>query len=232
MAIAYRSISQAYDASFAVSSLNIAAPSGAVVGDGEELMVSIFTIAPTNPPLPQAITGWTLNSSGSIDNLGAGVINIRTTNYTRNAGTAVATETVSTTGGTNAGIACTRKAFTGQNPAGYFGQVNWGALTSAGTSLVVPSQTTTRDDSFVSYYVAQPNAQTITPPGTLTERVDNGSTGVSSHDAIQAVAGAVGTRTFTLAGSAQAQYGYAEYYSAKSLPFVRPRQPMAALLAM
>lgn len=212
MAISYRGITQAYDASFGVNSLTIAAPSGTVVGDGEELWVSIFTIAPGNPPLPQAISGWTLRSSSSIDNLAGGLLNVRSTLYTRNAGAAAKTETVATTGGTNAGIAITRKSYSGQDPAGYFGQVNWGVLSSAGTSLVVPSQTTGRANSQVSYHVTQTVAQSITPPGTLTERVDNASMGISNHDAIQASAGAVGTRTFTLPSSAQAQYGYGEFY--------------------
>jgi len=218
--IAFRACVQAYDASFSVSSLNIAAPTGTQSNDGEEMWVTIAALAPANPPLPSTPANWTSRGSSTTSLLGAGAINVRTTLFTRTRGTTVQTESVSTAGGVNALIAITRKSFSNTNAAEYFGQVNWGAQTSAGTSLVVPSQTTTRANSLVSYYIAQTTAQSVTPPGTLTERVDNASTGASSHDAIQVTAGAVGTRTFTLPSSAQAQYGYAEYYSDNAFSLV------------
>lgn len=223
--LAHRAVTATYDASFTVSSLNVAAPSGTVSSDMEEMWVGTASIYPTAAPTVNALTGWTnQGNSGSLSFMAQGV-NARLTLLTRT-GTTVQTESVSIS--SNGLISIVRRSAQNPNSTGYFGQVSFGQLAAA-TTLVVPGITTVRNNSMVSWQINQLVAQTITPPGDLTERFDNASTGISIHDRIITSPSATGNKSFTVSSSAPCFYGVAEYYSANT--YTLPADPKALTLA-
>lgn len=223
--LAHRDVTSMYDATFTVSSLNIAAPSGTVSSDMEEMWVGTASISPTAAPTVNALTGWTnRGNSGSLAFTAQGV-NARLTLLTRT-GSTVQTESVSIS--SNGLISIVRRSAQNPNSTGYFGQVSFGQLTAA-TTLVVPGITTVRNNSMVSWQINQLVAQTITPPGDLTERFDNASTGISIHDRIITSPSATGNKSFTVSSSAPCFYGVAEYYSANT--YTLPTDPKALTLA-
>jgi hypothetical protein len=141
--------------------------------------------------------------------MAGGLINGRVTLFYRIEPSSPGSATL--TSSANSAHAWTRVTHDNPDTAAPFGQVSFNSWT--GTSVVASSITTTKDNALVAMYVAQGVAQACTPDASLTERSDNATYGVEEADAIQATAGATGSKTATVPASTDGMWGLAEFWS-------------------
>ena len=237
-ALAFRSAVDGGDTSLTTSSVAVSLPSGTASGDLMTVWAGAAVFAPTAAPTISTPAGWTLAGSQAVS-IASGAINARLHLFYRVAGASEGSVTLDT-GGTNAIFTYARQSY--RNPAASpFGQVSWGSG-GPGTSAALGSLTTTSDNALLAAFVAQGVAQNITPPASMTERVDNATFGIAAADEVFPEAGAAGTRTFALPSSADYAWGIAEFASAvtppdaSSIPYPYPhrfsRAPRAGRLAL
>lgn len=212
--LAFRSQTNGGNNTLTVSSVSAPLPAGTVQNDLMIIWCGAGVSAPATAPTISTPAGWTnAGNSGSI-NLPSISFNIRIHCFYKIAGASEGAETLST-GGTNAAFSFIRETFDNPDTTTPFGQVTWGSDT--GTTCDVASMTTGAANALINAYVAQSKAQGATPPGSMTERADNTTYGVSAADEIQASAGATGIKSFTLATTADSAYGFAEFRSETSV---------------
>lgn len=230
--LAFRSASDAGSNTGTVNNVDVALPTGTASGDLQTIWVGVGVAAPGTPPNVGTPSGWTLPSggtSGTISLLG-GTFNVIFKLFYKIAGGSEGTVNLANDGGSNSTFSVLRKSY--QNPDGTtpFGQVSWSPSAGGpGTSVVVPSITTGEPNALIDILIQQGAAANCTPPGSMTERIDNATYGYSCADEIIPAAGATGTRTFTIPGSADYLYGIAEFRSANPpVITVQPTDQIAA----
>ena len=213
-ALAFRSAVDGGDTSLTTSSVAVSLPSGTASGDLMTVWAGAAVFAPSSAPTISTPSGWTLAGSQAVS-IVSGAINARLHLFYKVAGASEGSVTLDT-GGTNAIFTYARQSY--RNPAASpFGQVSWGSG-GPGTSAALGSLTTTSDNALLAAFVAQGVAQNITPPASMTERVDNATFGIAAADEVFPEAGAAGTRTFTLPSSSDYAWGIAEFASAVTPP--------------
>lgn len=213
-ALEFRSAVDGGDTSLTTSSVAVSLPSGTASGDLMTVWAGAAVFAPTAAPTISTPSGWTLAGSQAVS-IVSGAINARLHLFYKVAGASEGSVTLDT-GGTNAIFTYARQSH--RNPAASpFGQVSWGSG-GPGTSAALGSLTTTSDNALLAAFVAQGVAQNITPPASMTERVDNATFGIAAADEVFPEAGAAGTRTFALPSSADYAWGIAEFASAVTPP--------------
>lgn len=211
--LSFRANTTGGDSTLAASTIAATLPTGVQSGDLLVIWCSTGVIAPATAPDFQTPTGWALiGKSGSIAVAG-GALNAKGHLFAKIAGGGESSVTLST-GGTNAAMTYAFSSYTTPDATTPVPQVTWSTTTGGpGTTAVLPSITTGRDRALYAYGLFQGSAQTATPPGGTTERSDLGVNGISSGDELIPLAGATGTRTFTLPTSADFIYGVAEFRS-------------------
>lgn len=213
-ALEFRSAVDGGDTSLTTSSVAVSLPSGTASGDLMTVWAGAAVFAPTAAPTISTPSGWTLAGSQAVS-IASGAINARLHLFYKVAGASEGSVTLDT-GGTNAIFTYARQSH--RNPAASpFGQVSWGSG-GPGTSAALGSLTTTSDNALLAAFVAQGVAQNITPPASMTERVDNATFGIAAADEVFPEAGAAGTRTFALPSSSDYAWGIAEFASAVTPP--------------
>ena len=213
-ALAFRSAVDGGDTSGTSSTVNVGLPSGTASGDLQTIWAGAAVSAPTAAPTISTPAGWTLAGSQAVS-IASGAINAWLHLFYRVAGASEGSVTLDT-GGTNAIFAYARQSYL--NPAASpFGQVSWGSG-GPGTSAALGSLTTTSDNALLAAFVVQGVTQNITPPASMTERVDNATFGIAAADEVFPEAGAAGTRTFALPSSSDYAWGIAEFASAVTPP--------------
>lgn len=213
-ALAFRSAVDGGDTSLTTSSVAVSLPSGTASGDLMTVWAGAAVFAPSSAPTISTPAGWTLAGSQAVS-IASGAINARLHLFYKVAGASEGSVTLDT-GGTNAIFTYVRQSH--RNPAASpFGQVSWGSG-GPGTSAALGSLTTASDNALLSAFVAQGVAQAITPPASMTERVDNATYGIAAADEVFPEAGAAGTRTFALPSSSDYAWGIAEFASAVTPP--------------
>ena len=210
--LTFRAATSAGSNTFAANNLPTTAPT-TVAGDLEVMWATVAALAPATPAAFTTPAGWNLGGSSSVFGLVGGALNIREYLYWRIAPGTGSAATLQTSPSTNSAMGCVRLSYANPDASSPFVQVSFGALASS-TSIVIPSLTTTTDRALTNIFISQGAAQSITPPGTMTERLDNATYGASSADEQRATAGATGTRTFTAPAAADSVWGYAEFRSA------------------
>jgi len=213
-ALEFRSAVDGGDASLTTSSVAVSLPSGTASGDLMTVWAGAAVFAPSSAPTISTPSGWTLAGSQAVS-IASGAINAWLHLFYRVAGASEGSVTLDT-GGTNAIFAYVRQSH--RNPAASpFGQVSWGSG-GPGTSAALGSLTTTSDNALLAAFVVQGVTQDITPPASMTERVDNATYGIAAADEVFPEAGAAGTRTFALPSSSDYAWGIAEFASAVTPP--------------
>lgn len=213
--LGFRSQTNGGDNSLGVNNVNAGAPAGTESGDLQIIWVSCAVLAPGVAPSMTTPAGWTARGESSSLALAGAVINTRITLLTKIAGGSEGTENLATSGGANAAIGFIRMSFQNPDSVTPFAQLSFiGATGGPGTSAAVDGLTTGAGSAMISAFMTQGVAQSITPPGSMSERVDNTTFGISSADEIIPTAGSTGTRTFTLPTSADYLWGIAEFRSA------------------
>lgn len=207
--LAFRSAASDGDSSFGSATDIATVPAGAAQNDLEQIWYSSASVAPAAAPTHTTPSGWTAAGTTVANGLAAGALNVRLTMYYRIAPSTPANATL--TSSAAAAHAWTRLAHDNPDTAAPFGQVVFGTFT--GTSVVASSITTTKANALVGMYVAQGAAQALAPAAGLTERSDNATQGIEFADAIQAAAGASGTKTATAPVSTDGVWGFAEFWS-------------------
>lgn len=213
--LTYRSETNGGDNTVTVNNVNATLPSGTASGDVQSIWVISGVNSPGTPPAILTPSGWTLQSTSGVIAIVGGILNGQVSLFTKIADGTDGTVNLATSGGTNAAIVFIRKSY--QNPSNTtpVAQVSWiGGTGGPGTSVVVTGLTTGANNAMIDIYIAQGAAQLCTPPGSMTERVDNATYGHCTADEIITTAGATGTRTFTLPASADYLWGIAEFRSA------------------
>lgn len=149
----------------------------------------------------------------SVPVVGAAV-NTRAHIFQRKASGAGSAATLATTGGTNAAIVYTRLSYRGCDPTVPIRQALFGNGASS-TSQVLSALLAAQNSQLLTY-LSLGGAQNVTPPGSMTERQDNATYGVSSADETVSVAGSTGTRTFTLGSAADSAWAFLELQGVES----------------
>lgn len=211
---AFRSQTNGGDATLGVSSINAPLPAGTAIGDLQIIIVSAGVLSPTAAPTVTTPTGWKLEGSATAS-ISSGALNIRIHVFSKVATLSEGTVNLATTGAVNAAFGFGRLSYQnidGRTPVGtpIFGS---GGST---TAPVIGSITTDSANDILVAFLSQGAAQAATPPGSMTERIDDGTSGFEVADELQAVAGASGTRTFTLPTAAD--YAYAFFFLRSQLP--------------
>ena len=197
------------DNSFTSSSIS-AAPPTVAIGDLEIIWCAAGALAPTVAPTFNTPVGWNNGGNGGSIPAVGGVVNTRVHLFWRIApdtGTSVTLDA-----GTNCALIYMRESYTNPATINALSQVIFGVDSGGDTSIILPSLTTS-SNSLLSVGITQGAAQSITPPPTMTERVDNITYGISAFDEI-ASGGSTGTRTFTVPTNTDAGWGFAEFLSA------------------
>lgn len=212
--LTFRSNTTGGDSTLSVSSIVATLPTGTTSGDLMTIWCSTGVVAPATPPDFQTPTGWTLaGSSGSIA-VASGALNAKGFLFYKIAGGGESNVTLSTVGGTNAAMTFSRSSRSNPKLSAPLAQISWiGGTGGPGTSVVVTGLTTGADRALIEVFLAQGTAQSATPPGSMTERSDFAANGISTADELIPLAGATGTRTFTLPVSADYIWGIAEFRS-------------------
>lgn len=207
--LSFRSAASDGDSSFGSTTDIATVPAGAAQNDLEQIWYSSAAIAPAAAPTHTTPSGWTAAGTTVANGVAGGALNVRLTMYYRIAPSTPANATL--TSSVAAAHAWTRLAHDNPDTAAPFGQVTFGTFT--GTSVVASSITTTKANALIAMYVAQGAAQALAPASGLTERSDNATQGIEFADAIQAAAGATGTKTATAPTSTDGVWGFAEFWS-------------------
>ena len=219
--LTFRSASDAGSNTGTVNNINVTLPAGTASGDLQTIWAGVGVAAPGTPPTITTPTGWTLQgSSGTITILG-GSFNVDFKLYTKIADGTDGTVNLANGGGSNSTFSVLRKSYENPDLVTPFAQVSFGSG-GPGTSVVVTGLTTGANNAMIDIMIQQGAAATCTPPGSMTERIDNATYGYACADEIITSAGATGTRTFTLPGSADYMWGIAEFRSAPGQITVQP----------
>lgn len=218
--LAFRSQTSGNDSSFSASSINATLPAGTQAGDLQLIWISAGLIPPTAAPTIITPSGWTLAGSAAQTIASAGV-NIRIHLFYKIAGPAEGTVNLAISGGANGAFGWGRLSYQNPDPVTQVPQVTFGQGTAT-TSAVVTGITTGAANAFLNTFLTQGVAQVATPPGSMTERIDNAAGGFEIAEELQAAAGASGNRTFTLPTSADYAWGFAELRSNNAVIKVYP----------
>lgn len=206
MALAYRDSLSGGDSTFTVTNVNVAAPTVAI-GDLEIVWAAAAVLAPGTAPTISTPSGWNLGGTGASVPSAGGLVNTRAHLFWRispNTGAVV-----NLNAGTTAVFVYVRLSYSGGPATTALRQVSFGS-TGAATSIALPSLTANAG-TMLSAFVSLGAAQTMTAPGSMTARQNNGTYGVNASDEQIAAAGATGTRTFTWSSSSESVGGIAEF---------------------
>jgi len=120
-----------------------------------------------------------------------------------------ASYTLSVTGGTAGNSACYVSAYRGIAQSTPL-DVSTNVQTASTSSIVLPSLTTSADNALLWYYCAEDSGTGLsyTPPGGFTEEID---LSITSGWSVQTSAGATGTKTVNLSGTANVLCRYAAF---------------------
>lgn len=211
--LTFRSATDAGSNTGTVNNLNVTLPTGTASGDLQTIWVGVGVAAPGTPPNVGTPSGWTLaGTSGTVGLIG-GTFNVIFKLFYKIADGSDGTVNLANDGGTNSTFSVLRKSYQNPDLVTPFAQVSFGNG-GPDTSPVVTGVTTGANAALIDIAIQQGAAATCTPPGSMTERIDNATYGYSSAEEIIPTAGATGTRTFTLPGSADYLWGIAEFRSA------------------
>lgn len=141
-----------------------------------------------------------------------GAINTRLHVFQRLATGSGSSATLATIGATNAAIVWTRLSYRGCDPTVPIRQVVFGNGASS-TSHVIAALIAELNSRLLSF-LSLGAAETATPPGSMTEREDSGTYGISSADEELSASGSTGTRTFTLGSAADSAWAMLELQGA------------------
>lgn len=192
--LAFRAFTQAVDQTFAVSSINITAPTGTVQNDLGLIFFFTGVAAPTGAPTHTTPSGWTLIRSDTFTLISGG-FNCRESIYYRIEGATPQTETMQASG--NCAITCTRLSYDNPNTVTPFDTSSFNSGT--GTAVTFTGITVANANSLlVGYGISDAASVTFTPDADFTERSD--ANGAMSMDAIFPN-GASGNQTATASGS-------------------------------
>lgn len=221
--ITFRSASDAGSNTGTVNNLNVTLPAGTVAGDLQTIWVGVGVAAPGTPPSVGTPSGWTLaGTSGTIGLIG-GTFNVIFKLFYKIADGTDGTVNLANGGGTNSTFSVMRKSYENPSLVTPYAQVSWSAAAGGpDTSPVVTGLTTGANNALIDIAIQQGAAAACTPPGSMTERIDNATFGYACADEVITSAGATGTRTFTLPGSADYMWGIAEFRSAPGQITVQP----------
>lgn len=212
--LTFRANATGGDGTLTVNNVNATLPAGTESGDLQTIWCGCGVLAPATPPDIVTPSGWTLSGSSGVIALASGVVNVKAFLFTKTAGGGEGTVNLATSGGTNAILTWSRSSRQYPAATSPVAQVSWISATGGpGTSVVVSSITTGADRALIEVGLLQGVAQAATPPGSMTERSDLAAQGLSTADELIPLAGATGTRTFTLPSSADYLWGIAEYRS-------------------
>lgn len=211
--LTFRSATDAGSNTGTVNNLNVTLPTGTASGDLQTIWVGVGVASPGTPPNVGTPSGWTLaGTSGTIGLIG-GTFNVIFKLFYKIADGSDGTVNLANDGGTNSTFSVLRKSYQNPDLVTPFGQVSFGSG-GPDTSPVVTGVTTGANAALIDIVIQQGAAAACTPPGSMTERIDNATFGYACADEIIGAAGATGTRTFTLPGSADYAWGIAEFRSA------------------
>lgn len=190
----FRSSSSAQDIAGTATSLGVANPAGLTNGDGQYLWAWAFTASAGSPVLT-APSGWTQYGSTQTWSFGTGVDASVALYYRIASGDGTATFS-SDRASYMVGL---RAAYQNAHPVDWASGVTLtSGTTASGTSHAAGSITTTRPNQLTTWLLIGDTASNWAPPGAVTERDDLGSPlSISFGDAVEAAAGATGSRTFT-----------------------------------
>lgn len=220
--LAFRSQTSGNDSSFSASSINATLPAGTQPGDLQIIWISAGLIPPTAAPTIVTPSGWTLAGSAA-ETIAGGGVNIRIHLFYKIAGPSEGTVNLAISGGANGAFGWGRLSYQNPDPTTQVAQVTFGQNTTASTSAVMtPGLTTGAANALLLTFLTQGVAQNATPPGSMTERIDNAAGGFEIAEELQAVAGASGSRTFTLPSAADYAWGFAELRSNNAITKVYP----------
>lgn len=205
-ALTFKAATSAGDSSLANTTIAATAPTVAV-GDLEVIWAWAGAIAPTAAPTLATPAGWNLGGSGASVPSAGGAVNTRCHLFWRISPDTGSSATLDA--GTNAIFVYARESYSNPDPTSPFRQVVFGSSTAA-TSVALSSLNAVKN-SLLSAGISQGAAQNITPPGSMTERVDNATYGVSAHDETVGDTGATGTRTFSMVAATETAWGFAEF---------------------
>jgi RHS repeat-associated protein len=186
--IALRSASSA--GSVPTTSLTIAAPTGTAADD-----VLLAVIATRTNPTITAPVGWALVRSDNDSTA------FRQSIYVRTAGASEPGSYIWSFSGPVTSAVGGMVGYSGLDPLSPIDA--HGGQVAGGTSVTAPSITTTVDDTILVGFFGDENDSTYTPPAGMTERFDvlaggsSSQSSVSAADAVQAAAGATGTKVAT-----------------------------------
>lgn len=212
--LTFRSNDTAGNSSLTVNNINTGLPAGTQSGDLMTIWCAAGVLAPASPPSIATPAGWTLAGSSNVITLSSGVVNVKAFLFYRVAGGGEGTVNLATVGGTNAILIYSRSSRQFPAASNVVPQVSWITATGGpGTSAVVSGLTTGADRALIEACIIQGVAQGATPPGSMSERSDLTANGISTADELIPLAGATGTRTFTLPVSADFIWGIAEFRS-------------------
>lgn len=202
------------DNSLTVNSVSATAPTMSS-GDLDLIFVSAGILSGGGAaPGVQLPSGFTAGPSGVSTAVVGGAVNTRVQTFWKIATGSGSSATLATVGAVNAAIVYTRFSYSGPDATTPIRQGLFGAGASS-TSQVLSSMEG-HDDSVMLTFLSLGAAETATPPGSMTEREDSGTFGVSSADETLTADGATGTRTFTLGSATDSVWGFIEIQGASA----------------
>lgn len=194
------------NSTFTVSSVSVSAPTVAV-GDLEIIEAASAFLAPTTAPILATPAGWNLAGYGASVASAGGLVNTRAHVFWRISPDTGSSATLDA--GANAVFVYTRSSYSDPDPTSPFRQVVFNS-TAAATTLSF-SSLDVLDNSLLKGFTSLGAAQAITSPGSMSERQDNATYGVSSTDEESTAMGATGTRTFTWSSSSESVWAFSEF---------------------
>lgn len=207
-ALTYRDSDSGGDSTFTNSQITVPAPTVAV-GDLEVIWAAAAFFAPTAAPTLVTPAGWNAppGGHGASTPSAGGVVNTRAHMFWR-----IAPDTGSSAdldAGAAAVFVWARASYSNPDPSDPLRQVVFGSNGSANSSVL--SSLNAVLNSTLSSFLSLGAAQTVTAPGSMTEREDNATFGVSVAEEQVSATAPTGTRTFTYSTATEAVWGFAEF---------------------
>lgn len=205
----YRDSLSGGDSTFTTSSVSVPAPTVAV-GDLEVIRAASAFLAPTTAPILATPAGWERLGYGASTASAGGLVNTRAHVFYRISPDTGSAATLDA--GATAVFVYTRTSYSDPDPTYPIRQGVFGG-TAAATSLAA-SSLDVLDDSLIELFASLGAAQTVTAPGSMTVRENDGTYGVSSSEEVITSPGATGTRTLTWPSSSESVWAMLELVGA------------------
>lgn len=205
----YRDSLTGGDSTFTVSSVSVPAPTVAV-GDLEVIRAASAFLAPTAAPILATPAGWERLGYGASTASAGGLVNTRAHVFYRISPDTGSAATLDA--GATAVFVYTRTSYSDPDPTYPIRQGVFGG-TAAATSLAA-SSLDVLDDSLIELFASLGAAQTVTAPGSMTVRENDGTYGISSSEEVITSPGATGTRTLTWTTSSESVWAMLELVGA------------------